>query len=215
MTAINTVLAFAVASYSKGGSVQHATVTVIETKAKPAKVAKPRKAAKVQAAPSPNGSNALSVKTGPATVLPPVGSLGPKGFLSMMRSSKTLNEKILAIHAYCGYDTSGVFGSQEMAAMLKARNELKPVDTSGTTAEERRSAAVSLSGYVAGMPDNSKKILSDLQAREINAAEERDSHVKASRNPALTDEERKFHAGMAALEHKRMLNIRAEMKGSV
>ena len=208
MTAIDNVLAAAVASYAKS-----ATVTVTETKLVKIQSAKKAKAPKAKKTPSPNGEVTQAVKvTGtPGPVLPLAGTFDARGYLLAARNAKSLNEKIQAIAAYVGYNPTESFGTQEMIATLKAKSELKPLVITGPTREERFSAARSVAGYVAGMPDNQQKVLADLLAREKNAAEERDNHAKQARNPALTPEQRKNHAGLSALEHKRMLQIRKDI----
>jgi hypothetical protein len=208
MTAIDNVLAAAVASYAKA-----AVVTVTETKLVKIQSAKKAKAPKAVKTPSPNGATALvaTVKGEPSQPMPPVGTLEAKGFLMMIRRAKSLNEKISAIQAYIGYNPSESFASQELNATRKAQLELKPLVVTGQTRQERFEAARSVAGYVAGMPQPQQKVLADLLAREKNAAEERDNHAKLARNDALSQEERKNHAGMAALEHKRMLQIRKDI----
>lgn len=101
-----------------------------------------------------------------------VGTLDAKGFLIGMRRSTTREEQVKLIHAYCGYDTRGDHGTQDMAARAKAQRELNPAKvTSGPTREEQRSASRSMVGYVHGMPDHQASKLAALQAREAETAE--------------------------------------------
>ncbi len=208
-TAINAALAFVLSSYAKS----EATPAKVEVKE--SKVSKPRakKAPKVEvspapvatATPSPNGATAK-------VVMPEVGSLEAKGFLLMMRNAKTQNERIMAIQAYCGYDMRQPYGNQEMIATMKAKREINPINATGPSREEVRQASRSAAGYVAGMPDNQRRIVQDLLAREKMAAEKRDEHVRiARRNKDLSWEERKLNLGLARLENERLASIRADL----
>jgi len=86
--------------------------------------------------------------------------------------TKVRDDIIQAIHAYCGYDTSRDFGSQDIEARAKAQRELRKVPVSaGLSREEQRSASRSMAGYVKGMPLPAQKLLANLKAREQAAAE--------------------------------------------
>ena len=86
-------------------------------------------------------------------------------------SSKVRDDIIKAIHAYCGYDVSRDFGSQDIEARAKAQRELRGTPVAGPSREEQRAASRSLAGYVKGMPLPSQKLLANLRAREQAAAE--------------------------------------------
>ena len=102
-------------------------------------------------------------------------------------SSKVREDLIKAIHAYCGYDTSRDFGSQDTAARAKANREAsKRVVVAGPTREEQRAASRSMAGYVKGMPLPAQKLLANLRAREQSAAE--------AMIDAKTPEEKAAHA---------------------
>jgi hypothetical protein len=212
-TSTNAALAFVLASYAKSEP-QEGTVTFKESK--PAKVAKPKVqkspvtpkvvvSAEQTTTPSPNGARS-------SVVMPEAGSLEARGFLLMMRNAKSQNEKIMAIAAYIGYDARGVFGDQEMIANMRAKRELSPIDTTGPSREQVRQASRSAQGFVAGMPDNQRKIVLDLLARERAAAEKRDEHVKVARtDKSLSWSERKLNIGLARLENERLASIRADL----
>jgi hypothetical protein len=208
-TSTNAALAFVLSSYAKSEA-QPAKVEVKES-SKPRAKRTPKvqvqsaPVAPKSATPSPNGATAK-------VVMPEVGSLEAKGFLLMMRNAKTQNEKIMAIAAYCGYDAREAFGNQEMVAMMRAQRELRPIDTSGPSLVEKRQASLSAKGYVAGMPDNQRRIVQDLLAREKLAAEKRDEHVRiARREKSLSWEERKLNIGLARLESERLESIRTDL----
>lgn len=101
-------------------------------------------------------------------------------------SSKVRDDIIQAIHAYCGYDVSRDFGSQDIEARAKAQRELRGGVVPGPSREEQRSASRSLAGYVKGMPLPAQKLLANLRAREQAAAE---AMIDAS-----TPEEKASHA---------------------
>lgn len=211
-TSTNAALAFVLASYAKPATVEvKEDKPVSKTRAKTAPKAKAPKAVVTgeqsapKTTPSPNGGSAKGMTVEP-------GSLEAKGFLMMMRSAKSREEKILAIQAYCGYDHRGVFGTQEMRAEAKAKAELRPIGTTGPSRQEKREASRSAKGFVAGMPDNQRKIVMDLLAREKMAAEQRDEHVKIARTRKdLSWEERKLNLGLARLENERLASIRADI----
>ena len=212
-TATTAALAFVLSSYAKS----EATPAKVEVKETSKPRAKRQPKVQVQSAPvtpkvvvsettpSPNGATAK-------VVMPQAGSLEAKGFLMMMRNAKSQNEKIMAIAAFVGYDAREPFGNQEMVAMMRAKRDLRPIDTSGPSLVEKRQASLSAKGYVAGMPDNQRRIVQDLLAREKMAAEKRDEHVRiARREKSLSWEERKLNLGLARLEAERLESIRTDL----
>lgn len=101
-----------------------------------------------------------------------VGTLDAKSFLIGMRRTTIREEQVKLIHAYCGYDTRGDFGSQDTAARAKAQRELGPAKApTGLSRQEQRAAARSMTGYVQGMPNYQAAQLAALQAREAETAE--------------------------------------------
>jgi hypothetical protein len=104
--------------------------------------------------------------------------------------SKVREDLICAIHAYIGYDTARDFGPQDIEARTKAQRELRGGVVPGPTREEKRAAERSMSGFVAGMPLPSRKLLANLRAREQSAAEAmidaKTSEEKASHAAVLT-----------------------------
>lgn len=129
-----------------------------------------------------------------------VGTLDAKSFLVAMRKASTRDEQVKLIHAYCGYDTRGDYGTQDMQARAKAQRELNPgkVDQ-GPTREEQRAASRSMVGYVQGMPDHQAAQLAALQAREAETAEAIiDLEKRMAATPAL------FHDKATTLELNRL-----------
>jgi hypothetical protein len=80
-------------------------------------------------------------------------------------------DMIKAIDAFIGYDIGGNFGSQDTNARMLAARLLNPVKDNGPSREEQRSAARSLQGFVAGLPDNHAKHLANLRAQAEKATE--------------------------------------------
>jgi hypothetical protein len=105
--------------------------------------------------------------------------------------SMVRDDLIKAIHAYCGYDVSRDFGSQDTAARAQASREASgKVIVVGPTREEVKAANRSLTGYIHGMPLPAQKLLANLRAREQAAAE--------AMIDAKTDAEKLEHGGMLA-----------------
>lgn len=139
-----------------------------------------------------------------ATIQP--GSVGPEGFLKLLRNAKNRNESIEAIHAYTGYDMAKDFGTQEYQAKAQAARELKPI-----TYQPKVKATAQ--GYVAGMPNNGAKFVQNLKARERVAVEGIIEHTKAAEGSS--DEfDRTLHEGLAQVEAERARHIRLELDQS-
>lgn len=209
-TAKDLALSVSLASYAKDYSAP-AVVTISSQKLvkveRPKTVKGKRVAFKAAAeptakpvAPSPNAAMASSK-------LPPPGTLGARGFLMMMNRAKSRDEKIVAIASYIGYDSTGDFAPQEMAATTKAKGEISPVKVVEAQPTVSRSAA----GYVAGMPDNQRRMILDLLGRENLAVSTRNDNVREARNKALSWTERKLAIGLARLEQERLTVIRADL----
>jgi hypothetical protein len=137
------------------------------------------KTAKVVAPPTPT-TRSLGVS------LPATGTLDAAGFMRAIRiagqrttpEGKTYTDPgqvrgdtIRAIAGYVGYDPRGSFGSQDTAARALASRTLSGRVIGGMTRAEQRSAARSLEGYVAGMPNHRMAHLVSLQAQESHTAE--------------------------------------------
>lgn len=105
---------------------------------------------------------------------------------------KVREDLICAIHAYIGYDNRRDFGSQDQEARAKAQREIRAAQgykvAAGPTREEQRSAARSMSGFVAGMPAPAQKLLANLRAREQSTVE--------AMLDAKTEEEKAAHSAL-------------------
>ena len=125
------------------------------------------------------GEQAAPIHHGPKPVIvrPTFDKLDARGFLLACRKTKTRDEGIAAIVAYTGLDWNTVasnFGTQDQEARAKAQRELRGGVAPGPTREEKRSAERSMSGFIAGLPVPQQRLVLDLRARAISAAESRD-----------------------------------------
>lgn len=134
------------------------------------------------------------------------GSIGALGYIKLMRTALTREGRINAIRAYTGYNVKGDYGSQELAANMKAKQEITKIPTT----EVRKT--ITVTGWVAGIPVPQEKLIKDLEGREIVVAAERDRHMAESRNITLTQGTRELHVGLAAFEHSRLLEIQDNLR---
>lgn len=178
---------------------------------KPAEpVARTVRNAKTEAAPIPQPVKAAGMTLGLS--LPAVGTLDARAFIVAMRRTTDRNEQIKAIAAYVGYDPKGNFGSQESAARTKAQRELNPTPITGLSRAEVRAASRSMTGFVAGLPDNLQRKLADLKAREVAAVDAMLAHQKDAKDPNRSDDERLLSSGLAEVERERLREIRGFIK---
>jgi hypothetical protein len=127
--------------------------------------------------------------------------------------SKVREDSIAAIHAYCGYDKTRLFGEQDAAARTKAQRELgvgNPSVKAMTKFEEHR-ANRTLKGWVHGMPDDQARHVQHMLARETLAASEMVRHQKDSEDMTRPQQDRDISAGMVEFERDRLTHIRAEL----
>ena len=178
-------------------------------------VARSENAKPSKSKPARNEAAPIRQQTEPVRgmMLPDRGTLDAKSFLMAMRDAgkrctaegkpfidqrEVRNDQIRAIHAFyyevrhgvkvhVGYDPTGSFGSQDQASRALAQRELRGAPK--VTAEVAKPSR-SVAGYVAGMPEPSQRILSNLRAREQAACE--------AMLDAKTEEERKAHASVLA-----------------
>ena|ERR1700722_16570094 len=171
-----------------------------------------------------------SRKMGPVSApLPSPGSLEAKGFILAMRnagrrmnekgfpytdSTKVREDKIRAMAAFKGFDSTGNFGAQEVQSLATANREIKnPPRYTGPTRQEQRAINRSLSGFQAGLPVPVKTKLEDLLAREVVAVEAMLDHEKQAADlDNRSQAERELSEGMADFERERLASIRREIK---
>lgn len=182
------------------------------------------KASKVEApsVPSDNGRKAEGMPT--VSDLPKPGTLTAEQFIAIAnganvswhweenpttrttpRQGADRDQMIRAIAGYVGYDPTRNFGDQEVFARRKAQQEimphLRPVFTK---------PAMSVAGYIAGMPDERAKRLGDLRGRERLAVDTMLEHEKAA-SEATTEQDRKVQLALAQVERERLANIRKDL----
>jgi hypothetical protein len=86
-------------------------------------------------------------------------------FMMRYRRARDRNEMMVAINGFTGYDNKVAFSVNEYNARTAAQKALKPVPVAGAVIKAETK------GYVAGIPDNNLKRISDLLGREKLAAE--------------------------------------------
>jgi hypothetical protein len=138
------------------------------------------------------------------------GTMTAPEFFVALRRATDRNGKIAAIVEYCGYETGQDFGTQEFNAIAKARHEICPV-ASGIERHEQQAMRREAKGYVSGIPDNQRRIIQDLLARERIAAEELSEYMRTATSKKFVNHDRKFACGMARLEMERIASIRADL----
>lgn len=144
--------------------------------------------------------------------LPTRGALTARQFLVAMRAKgATQQEKMNAIAGFIGWDRSRLYGEQESAAFQAAKRDIHGIDTSGLTREEAKNVNRSVQGFVAGLPDDAQKQVSDLQARERLALSEMSKWDAIAKNEELSDETRAEAKEMANLEQERVYSIGADL----
>jgi hypothetical protein len=143
----------------------------------------------------------VQAKDSPAifgVVMPEMGSLDAMGFTLAMRNAgkrpftahnaagepiqvikveakQVRPDCIKAIHAYCGYDPKGEFGTQEQAARAKASIEIGYRKTNGLTRQESRT-------HAAGQPEQRKQWGVDKDPQAARLAHLRSSETTIVEN---------------------------------
>jgi hypothetical protein len=153
--------------------------------------------------PSSNGRELVSVP-GIAFKLSP-GSYDARGFMIAWRRAKDRNEQIQAIAGYTGYDNRAVFSINEYLAMSTAK---KALYSHQLTVVENKQETKS---YVAGLPDNQLKRISDLVGREKLAADTLIAHELLASNLVEGSAEQLTSLAMADIERERLVSIRADL----
>lgn len=196
--------------------------TIVQVMVKAGKVqrvkgtALPNESAAVKAAPSKTEKEVVrSSHPAPEPLcFFPKGTLDPRGFLRAMNVAPSMDLKIQAIAAYCGYDKSRGFGVQEFNARSMALRALRKVDPAVASLPlrgEQRSIVRSVQGFVAGLPNTVARQVRDLEAREALAAETMAEQSKIASDPNVSEDDRRLAAGLAEAERERISHIRADL----
>jgi hypothetical protein len=202
-SALDSALAFCLASYNVAPATTSTPSTVKVVKAKPKAV----NVSGAQAAPI----HPASKQAAPVVMdLPSAGTMDAKAFMSARRWAKDRDETIQAIAAYIGYDLTQPFGLQDSAAVDAANREINPPKAR----EFKRSSIPSVAGYVKGAPDHGVRHVQNLQARERLAVDTMLAH-EASARSADGEYSRTLYEGLALIEKNRLAEIRADLKRSL
>lgn len=118
---------------------------------------------------------------------------------------KVRDGQVAAIAAFIGYDRSVPHGIQVANATRQAQYALRP-----TVGKDRKHADPTLAGFVAGMPDDVRRMVLDLSARETLSAETMADHDRSVRD-ATDPQVRALHAGLSMLESERIGSIRRDL----
>lgn len=220
----HTGLAFLLSQHNSDlTSRETARVEVVVVRNAEPKASKKSASKNEQAAPIHDGPKVFGV------TMPDRNSLDAKGFLDACRDAgkrrtaegqptfdarEVRNDLIKAIHAYCGYDQRGNFGSQEQEARAKAQREIRGFKVSGPTREEQRAAARSARGFIAGLPDHKARHLQNLLGQEALEAEAMIEHAKAANDPSRSTADRLLSQGMVELQEEKLRHIRADIKAA-
>ena len=175
-------------------------------------------------------------------VMPEVGSLTSAQFIMAVRDAgkrcfKTINAKgeeiivrkldqskvrddmIQAIAGYCGYDSRGNFGEQDLAARAKAAREIGYGKTNGQTREQIREAVKHLgTPVVFGVCNHQAKRAAELRAQEVVCVEEMiekervvESALRLSTDPRLTPKEQEECRSIYNLRDAELTIIKAKL----
>lgn len=223
-TPIDSALAFILSSYQTTDQSHIVQAVVKAGKVSRVKgTALPNLAAEVKV-PSTNGAKSKGVESTtvqssqparPALVLPVKGTYDAKAFLCTIRKAKTRDESIQAIAGYVGWNPGESFAAQDFAARAQALREMRnqsagKFDVSGPTRQEAHRAALSVKGYVAGMPNHTTKVTADLLGRERLAYDEIKS-LRKKQEDAQSETERTLYAGLILVEEERITYIQKEI----
>lgn len=206
--AVDAFIASLTGSYVQPAFAEPQRLVQVQRKVKaPSKLAavKAAKASEVQ--PTTEGLHVKPLVT--SLPLPAKGSLTAREYLIAMRRSANRDDRIVAIAGYLGFDRHQSYSSQELAANLSANRALRPMPCHPKVP----GAAVSLAGFVAGMPDPVGKKLADLKGREVLATEEYLVYTKqATEALALGDTVKASeYALMAQAETERLAQIKRDI----
>ncbi len=145
-----------------------------------------------------------------------VGSLSPEDFIKALHSAGKRDGKLTpeteywdkarAIHGLIGFQISEPLGVQLDNALRRARTKI-----SGVIAEKPK-PAITVAGYVAGLPDQTKKRVEDLLGRLNLAYDTKKDHLAKAGDKSLPIEVRKSWAAQAGLEQSRIDSIKTQLR---
>lgn len=210
---LDSVLSALVGSYS-------VTESVPVVKAR--KVSKPRTGT-VRVVKAPSGNGMIAKKVSSNIAVPPVGSLDAASFLMALReagkirkandagimitltdSNKEKADQIQAIAGFVGYNFSGAHGAQLDTARQRASFTLRPVKV-----ESKVTATVA--GFVAGMPNGSRRAVLDLEGRIRVATDLMLDHEKAAEQHTVDSAEYATSMALATVESERIAHMKRDL----
>jgi hypothetical protein len=146
--------------------------------------------------------------------LPTSGSVDGHTFFVMMRHAKNRDESISCIAAYVGYDRNVDYGSQELAARLKATREVnasKPIIASTAIRGSSPATANGMVAYNPSLPNESAKKLAALEARANMVGESIADHEAIANGTDADLEDKHYHAQLAVIDRARLATIRQDI----
>jgi hypothetical protein len=155
--------------------------------------------------------------------VPAKGSIDAAGFMMLLReagkirkandagvmltvtdSKKEIADQVQAIAGFVGYDFSSAHGMQLDMARQAAMRVLRPVKVESKV-------AATVSGFVAGMPNGTAKIVGDLQGRIRMATDTMLDQEKLAGNFAEDSAEYATHMALATVERERIAHMRSDL----
>lgn len=141
-----------------------------------------------------------------------VGSLSPAQFLTALHQAGKADPNQenwdikKAIHGFCGYTLSEPQGTQLDNAVRSAKTKIN-----GVIADKPK-PAITVAGYVAGIPNETQKRVDDLRARIDAEVETYQLKRELCQDRSLSIEVRKAHACEAGLANARILSMKAQLR---
>ncbi len=141
-----------------------------------------------------------------------VGSLTAAQFLTVLHQAgkKDPNQENWdikkAIHGFCGYHLNQPQGTQLDNAVRVAKTKIN-----GVIAEKPK-PSITVAGYVAGLPDQTKKQVDDLLGRLNLAYDTKKEYLAKAGDKSLPIEVRKSWAAQAGLEQSRVDSIKTQLR---
>jgi hypothetical protein len=112
------------------------------------------------------------------------------------------------VQSYIGWDTQLSHGTNLDRARLRAQQETSKV----VPRQYSRTLRPTFQGYVAGMPNETRKRLADLSGRLNKALDDLLLYEAASQDEDLPEDTRSHHAAMAKLEQERIDTINYDLR---
>jgi hypothetical protein len=166
------------------------------------------------------------VAAAPIVVVQP-GTIDAKGFFGAIKAAgkrpnakgvPTFTNDIIqrqdehdAVQAYIGWDNKLPHGTNLDKARTEANRSLRNVFRKEYS-EYSRSSKPTLTGYVAGMPNETKRRFENLQGRLSKALDDLMEHEAIVNDESLPAGTRQHHTAMVALEKERIQSINIDLR---